>query len=418
VGNSNKIFPVSLHRMAEASLLGLIGKDRGEIAVTAQHHLSEQQQALARVDAVQNRLVQHSDWSEQACRLHDDSFAAIVEARVPRLFLPAGLGGDEVNPMTCALVCEEIAASDTAAAWHIMVFNAAKLMAAKWPAELVEALWGDQPDRLVAASGHTPLKGKRVEGGIEIWGTQRFVSGCNFAEWIMSPILMDGEMHNAVIAIEDCQVQDNWNTLGMRGSGSNDVLIDHVRVPSLQVVPPAQPDTPVNPYYQGALYQCPSRIVFATYVPVALSLAKRAIDEVALLVKTKTPGGGASKLTEKHMAQGHFGRALALYRSARLMFYNALEITWQRALDGREPSPEHRADLYLAGTHAVQTSAEVVRLMGNIAGTTMTERGHPLDRINRDMETLRHHGFVNESRYASVAQVLWGAELDYPAMLR
>jgi alkylation response protein AidB-like acyl-CoA dehydrogenase len=404
--------------MAEASLLGLIGKDRGEIAVTAQHHLSEQQQALARVDAVQNRLVQHSDWSEQACRLHDDSFAAIVEARVPRLFLPAGLGGDEVNPMTCALVCEEIAASDTAAAWHIMVFNAAKLMAAKWPAELVETLWGDQPDRLVAASGHTPLKGKRVEGGIEIWGTQRFVSGCNFAEWIMSPILMDGEMHNAVIAIEDCQVQDNWNTLGMRGSGSNDVLIDHVRVPSLQVVPPAQPDTPVNPYYQGALYQCPSRIVFATYVPVALSLAKRAIDEVALLVKTKTPGGGASKLTEKHMAQGHFGRALALYRSARLMFYNALEITWQRALDGREPSPEHRADLYLAGTHAVQTSAEVVRLMGNIAGTTMTERGHPLDRINRDMETLRHHGFVNESRYASVAQVLWGAELDYPAMLR
>jgi alkylation response protein AidB-like acyl-CoA dehydrogenase len=418
VGNSNKIFPVSLHRMAEASLLGLIGKERGEIAVTAQHHLSEQQQALARVDAVQNRLVQHSDWSEQACRLHDDSFAAIVEARVPRLFLPAGLGGDEVNPMTCALVCEEIAASDTAAAWHIMVFNAAKLMAAKWPAELVETLWGDQPDRLVAASGHTPLKGKRVEGGIEIWGTQRFVSGCNFAEWIMSPILMDGEMHNAVIAIEDCQVQDNWNTLGMRGSGSNDVLIDHVRVPSLQVVPPAQPDTPVNPYYQGALYQCPSRIVFATYVPVALSLAKRAIDEVALLVKTKTPGGGASKLTEKHMAQGHFGRALALYRSARLMFYNALEITWQRALDGREPSPEHRADLYLAGTHAVQTSAEVVRLMGNIAGTTMTERGHPLDRINRDMETLRHHGFVNESRYASVAQVLWGAELDYPAMLR
>ena len=404
--------------MAEASLLGLIGKERGEIAVTAQHHLSEQQQALARVDAVQNRLVQHSDWSEQACRLHDDSFAAIVEARVPRLFLPAGLGGDEVNPMTCALVCEEIAASDTAAAWHIMVFNAAKLMAAKWPAELVETLWGDQPDRLVAASGHTPLKGKRVEGGIEIWGTQRFVSGCNFAEWIMSPILMDGEMHNAVIAIEDCQVQDNWNTLGMRGSGSNDVLIDHVRVPSLQVVPPAQPDTPVNQYYQGALYQCPSRIVFATYVPVAMSLAKRAIDEVALLVKTKTPGGGASKLTEKHMAQGHFGRALALYRSARLMFYNALEITWQRALDGRDPSPEHRADLYLAGTHAVQTSAEVVRLMGNIAGTTMTERGHPLDRINRDMETLRHHGFVNESRYASVAQVLWGAELDYPAMLR
>lgn len=378
----------------------------------------ERTSALARVESIQDRLAANSEWSEQACRLHDDSFAAIVEAGAPRLFLPATLGGDEVSPMTCAAFCEEVAASDTAAAWHIMVFNAPKLMAAKWPAELVETLWGDDPDRLVAASGHTPLTGKRVANGVEITGTQRFVSGCNFAEWIMSPLMMDGEMHNAVIRLGDCQIQSNWDTLGMRGSGSNDVVIDHVVVPAIQVVPPAQPETPCNRYYQGPLYQCPSRIVFATYVPVAISLAKQAIDQVAALVKTKKPGGGAGKLTEKHMAQGHFGRALALYRSSRLMFYNALEITWQRASEGKEATPEHRADLYLAGTHAVQTAAEVVRLMGNVAGTTMTERGHPLDRIHRDMETLRHHGFVNESRYASVAQVLWGAELDYPAMLR
>ena len=386
--------------------------------MTAQQVLCEQQQALERIAAVKERVAAHSSWSEQTCRLHEDSFAAIVEARIPRLCLPEGLGGDEVSPMTCAAVCEAVADADTAAAWHVMVFNAAKLMAAKWPAELVEMLWADNPDRLIAASGHTPLRGVHVSGGVEISGTQRFVSGCNYAEWIMSPVMIDNEMHNAVIAIDQCQVKDNWNTLGMRGSGSNDVLIDRITVPSLQVVPPSQSETQVNAYYQGALYRCPSRIVFATYVPVALSLAKQAIDEVASLVKTKTPGGGASKLTEKHMAQGHFGRALALYRSARLMFYNALEITWQRALDGLQATPEHRADLYLAGTHAVQTSAEVVRLMGSVAGTTMTEGGHPLDRINRDMETLRHHGFVNESRYASVAQVLWGAELDYPAMLR
>ena len=69
-----------------------------------------------------------------------------------------------------------------------------------------------------------------MDGGVEIWGTQRFVSGCNFAEWIMSPVLLDGEMHNAVIAIRDCEVQDNWDTWGMRGSGSNDVLLDHVKV--------------------------------------------------------------------------------------------------------------------------------------------------------------------------------------------
>ena len=74
--------------------------------MTAQQVLCEQQQALERIAAVKERVAAHSGWSERACRLHEDSFAAIVEARIPRLFLPEGLGGDEVSPMTCAAVCE------------------------------------------------------------------------------------------------------------------------------------------------------------------------------------------------------------------------------------------------------------------------------------------------------------------------
>ena len=84
--------------------------------MTAQQVLCEQQQALERIAAVKERVAAHSSWSEQACRLHEDSFAAIVEARIPRLFLPEGLGGDEVSPMTCAAVCESVADADTAAA--------------------------------------------------------------------------------------------------------------------------------------------------------------------------------------------------------------------------------------------------------------------------------------------------------------
>ena len=107
--------------------------------MTAQQVLCEQQQALERIAAVKERVAAHSSWSEQTCRLHEDSFAAIVEAHSP-VVLAEGLGGDEVSPMTCAAVCEAVADADTAAAWHVMVFNAAKLMAAKWPAELVEML--------------------------------------------------------------------------------------------------------------------------------------------------------------------------------------------------------------------------------------------------------------------------------------
>ena len=66
----------------------------------------------------------------------------------------------------------------------------------------------------------------------------------------------------------------------------------------------------------------------------------------------------------------------------------------------------------------MQTCAEIVRHVADAAGSNVLARGQPLERIMRDMEALKHHGFANESRYASVAQVLWGAELDYPLLLR
>jgi alkylation response protein AidB-like acyl-CoA dehydrogenase len=173
-----------------------------------------------------------------------------------------------------------------------------------------------------------------------------------------------------------------------------------------------------NRYYSSPLYLCPGRIVFATYVPVTLVLAERAIELLDELAEGKTPYAETSKLKHRSIAQIKAGRALATFRSGRALFREALAETWDRARRGEEASPQNRADLYLAGTHAVQSAALVVRLVADAAGSSIIYRDNPLERIVRDMETLRHHGFVNESRYGSVSQLRWGAELDYPLLLR
>ena len=59
-----------------------------------------------------------------------------------------------------------------------------------------------------------------------------------------------------------------------------------------------------------------------------------------------------------------------------------------------------------------------MRHVADAAGSSVFDKRQPLERIARDMETLRHHGFANESRYGSVAQVHWEVELDYPLLLR
>ncbi len=374
------------------------------------------------VDAARNLgdvVSTHRSWSETHGRLHKEVVDAFVDAGFARAFAPRSLGGLETDPVTCARITETLAQHDPCVAWFVMVTNAARLLAATWPESLVQRLWGDDVDCVVAASGNRALDARRVEGGFQVSGRNGFVSGCHYAQWFMTPIVCAQERFLAVLPMHACEIADNWHVLGMRGTGSNDVLVSDVFVPADQTVPIVQDEFAApNALHTGSLYRCPGRVLFATYVPVTLVLASQALEVLRDLVRDKTPAGSGTRLKDQMLAQTKFGKALALHRSARAYFYAELDRAWQRAQRGAVPTDEDKADLYLAGTHAVQASAQTVRLVSDAAGTAVVYDAGPLQQIVRDMETLRHHGFANESRYASVTQLLWDSALDYPLILR
>ncbi len=362
---------------------------------------------------------------------------------VCNLFLPRSLGGEETDPVSCALITEELARNDSAAAWFVMVANSPRLMAASWPAELVERLWGKNPHTLVAASGHSVLQA-RVDGDqLVVSGRVGFSSGSHFADYIAAPATVSSgnesisevlqsmraaerepvqepvqERVMVLIPAVDCVIEDDWDVLGMRGTGSNSVVLDQVRVARANAAPIATQLRIANPYYDSALYRCPGRVLFATYVPISLAVAGRALDFLDELARVKTPASSTTLLREREIAQLKFGKALATFRAARGYFLDALKQAWERAQRGEPATDTQRAELYLAGTHGVQASAETVRLVADAAGTSAIYEQGALARLIRDMEVLRHHGFASESRYASVAQQMWGSKLDYPLLLR
>ena len=415
--------PDGYHRLVVVDGLMTDGRQMAELS-------PQRSELIARAHAVGSVLVTHADYAEAEGRIHPRVVDALVDAGVPRLFLPEPLGGYEVDPLTCAEVCEVLAAYDASAAWHVMVYNAARLMAATWPQQTLDAVWGQNPDAMVSASGHTPFIGSPILSNAgqvyAVSGTNSFVSGCHHAHYIMSPMRVKKRSNEeafeetaylALVPRGAYEVLDNWNSLGMRGSGSNDVCVaDYELPPTLTVAAVNEPV--LSPYHHGRLYRCPSRVVFATYIPVALALAKRALQELEALAQDKVPYASDQKLRQRSQAQMHYGRGLAKYRAARGYFYAALQHVWDLADEGYAFSVTEKADLYLAGTHTMQTCAEVVRHVADAAGSSVLAKGQPLEQIVRDMETLKHHGFANESRYGSVTQALWGTELDYPLILR
>ena len=379
------------------------------------------QELLAKVAAIAPIIERHRDAAESSGDLSADVVDALKASGLVNLLLPRSLGGLEVDPVTCANVVHALSRHDSCAGWFLMVANAARLSAASWSAALVEELWGSDSTAIVAASSNKPMKARRVADGYHVEGQTSFVSGCRFADWFVTPAICsdDGsdEWIAVVVPMASCEIVPNWSVLGMRGTGSHDVRVS-MHVPARRSIVSVGMDAPRNRYFDGPLYRCSHRIVFATYVPVSFSIAERSLEALSDLARHKVPYAGDAKLKLRSIAQIKFGKALGIYRAAHVYFMSALDDAWRRALRNEKPDASQRAALYLAGTHAVQACAEVVRLVADAAGSSVIYDDGPFERDLRDMEVLRHHGFTNESRFGSVAQVLWDAPLDYPVMLR
>ena len=154
-------------------------------------------------------------------------------------------------------------------------------------------------------------------------------------------------------------------------------------------------------------------VLVASYVPaVALGIARAALDEVIDIAQDKTPFASPSKLRERGVAQAKLGRAEGCVRSARTYLYDRIGLGWDRAVAGGELSLEEKADVLLAAVQAIDAGVRAVEAAFSVAGTTAIWRQCRLEQHLRDISVLKQQGFVSESRFETVAQVLLGLAPD------
>jgi indole-3-acetate monooxygenase len=277
---------------------------------------------------------------------------------------------------------------------------------------------------LMAASFSPPHRAEAVPGGYRLTGRGPLASTIHHAPWVMmTGIVFDGEQPREtpfgpaivglVMRTRDLQVVDTWHSLGMRGTDSQDVVADGVFVPasrSFPVVPTFEPGA----HFTGPLYRLPATASVSTVIaPVALAIARGAITALRELADRKTPLGSMKTLRHRASVQSALAESEAMLRAARLLFYEAVAEAWRRAVADEPATLEQRADLMLAGTYAVQTAARVADRMHRSAGTSGVYVRSALERHLRDALTIRHHGFLCESRLETVGQVYLGLPPEF-----
>ncbi|GFG63929.1 hypothetical protein MKUB_14190 [Mycobacterium kubicae] len=341
--------------------------------------------------------------------LPQELLAQLNQAGLLRATMPREVDALELAPGPALRCAEAVARGDTSAGWCVSIAITSALLVAYLPAATRDEMFGG--GRGVAAGVWAPRgKAKSVAGGVVVSGRWSFCSGITHADMMFAGCFIDDGRVPSVVALpkSDLEVLDTWHTLGLRGTGSHDTVADEVFVPTERVFSVFD-----GPVLDRPLYRFPVFGFFALCIgAAALGNARAAIDDLTELASGKRGLGSTRSLAERPATQAAVATAEAALGGARALYYEAIDLAWQASHDVQPVRVDLRNRLRLAATHAVRTSADVVRTMYDLAGGSAIYDGAPLQRRFRDAFTATAHFQVNEASRELPGRLLLGQPAD------
>ncbi len=298
--------------------------------------------------------------------------------------VPRELRGDdavELHPVAWLATLEELAAGDPAAGWVAMTASTSTLLAPYLPPVLAREIWGEP----ALLAGVFAPSGKYETG--RLVGRWAFASGCRHATWFALGALADGKHVVAIVPAKDVTIVDNWDTLGLGGTGSHDVTVD-VAVPADRLATIFG----ATPWSTAPLYRVPLFGALAAGVAAcAIGIARGALQ----LPLGKEPA------TAQLVGWAHARTRVAAARAY-------LHASIAAAFDAATVDGAIRGELRLAASHAALEAAEAVRALFRLAGGGAIRAGHPLELALRDVETALSHRMVADRVVPTAARALLG----------
>lgn len=280
------------------------------------------------------------------------------------------------------------------------------------------------PDVVTANSTRPSGQAQIVAGGYRASGRWSLVSGCELAAWMVllcvvhengKPRLTPTgapETRFVIVPAAQCEIIDTWTVGGLRGTGSHDVVVRDVFVPTGYGSGFFDPHVlPERRYRMPST----SRIVPGLGA-VALGVARTAIETFTGIADTKTVQRTTQMLRENQDAQVRVSHAEALVRSARLFLFDSLERLWNIVIATGEAPLEERAHVRLATSHAVSSAVQAIDLLYIAAGASSLYTSCPLERAFRDVHAMTLHIAVPPRVMVTTGRVLFGLEPDTPLL--
>ena len=382
---------------------------------------------LDRVASVADFIADHADAGERDGNLDPAVYTALREAGLFSLFMPKALGGMEVHPVIALSVWEAVARIDSSAGWNLAQASGGIGFSGRLGAKGFERIYGGGRLPIFAGAGNPPLTAQRCDGGFTVSGRVSFVTGCRHAEWLsfIAMPMADGqlEIHPATggpaaksmfFPCADVEIVDNWNTLGMRGTGSADVVLNNRFVADEMVIDLSSPAV-MQPGFTGPLYRMQSWPTILGEAVISIGIAAAAIELFKEAAPSRVPAMTQTALRDREWVQLNIGRAQARVDAARAYLHQTMSAAYAAAADGGLDT-KMKISLQLAACHAAEASAGAVDLVHEAAGSSGIRNEQKFQRHFRDAHVCTQHATKSAARYVSAGRMILGLGPDVPLL--
>jgi 3-hydroxy-9,10-secoandrosta-1,3,5(10)-triene-9,17-dione monooxygenase len=377
---------------------------------------AEERAVLERARALIPRLVERAPAAAAARRLPPETVAEYRAAGILRILQPRRFGGMQGRFSLFSRIVEELTWGCASSAWVYAVLAEHQWILAQYPEQAQIDVWGDEPEAVASSSLAPRAAARRVAGGWRLSGRYSFSSGCDYAQWAIVGAFL-GEMGDPqsiaylLVPLAEVEIVDDWQTLGLLGTGSKSLVLDDVCVPEHRAVmvadlfagtPPGalvHPDYPVLRAPRGFL-------VSYSLPPVAIALGRRALD-IACTALAGRVSRGVSRIAQSEVVQMALGEAAAAIDTATAMLHAGRDASTEAVGSGRRIAEAEalraRRDMVFA-QHLV--GAALDRLC-ELDGARWVYDSDRLGAIRRDVMTiLTHHAASRQAAMAPYGKML------------
>jgi len=376
-------------------------------------------QMLERIVALQPLLRSNATQARQERRLPMENVAALQDAGFFLALQPARWGGYELDPQDFFSMQLAIAEACMSTAWAGGIVAVHAFQIALMEPQAQEDVWGQDIHTRVS-SAYAPMgKVEVVDGGFRFSGRWGWSSGCDHCSWaLLGGLLPDGSYRTFLVPRSDYRIEDTWHSMGLQGTGSNDIVVEQAFVPEYRTHKQSDGFLGTNPGVDdhcAALYHLPWAQMFVRVVSTpAIGAARDALALYQQLVTGKA-SGDVTKLARDIGTQMRIAEASNSIAEMTSVMFGNFDAMMEALRAGENIAIEQRILYRYQASLVIEKCMAVVDSLFSSAGGSSVFQGSEIQQRFLDIHTARAHVANNPTAFArNLGSVALGADnTDY-----